>query len=202
MSDTHHLSDNPDNPDNLANERDAPHPTAQRGVLLGTPRQSQAGVGDVHLLFGAVEDLLRDLTERGGPDNHVVRVERIARSRATDFGGTTTLGIAVTARREDEILSCWVVVARLSLDPWGQPPDRPHARNQAERHREAQRLIGARFADAGFDVRLGLYRLPDDCYGFAATFGGPGDNRAPTTGATGTGRGREHDSQEDGEQHA
>jgi hypothetical protein len=61
--------------------------------------------------------------------------------------------------------------------------DRAHARTQTERHRAAQRLIGARFADAGFDVRLGLYRLPEDCYGFAATGGGLGDNTAPAPAA-------------------
>jgi hypothetical protein len=61
---------------------------------------------DVHLLFGDIEDLLGDLTEHGGPDHQIVRVERITRTRATDVGGTATLGIAVTALREAEILSC------------------------------------------------------------------------------------------------
>ncbi len=69
-------------------------------------------------------------------------------------------------------------------------------------HRDMQRLVGAIVADAGFDVRLGLYLLPEACYGFAATFGGPGDNGAPVTGATGEGRVRDQDRQEDGEHHA
>ncbi|HEV2238959.1 MAG TPA: hypothetical protein VGR57_20035, partial [Ktedonobacterales bacterium] len=49
------------------------------------------------------------------------------------------------------------------------PIDRSEARVRADRHRDAQRLIGALVADAGFDVRLGLYLLPDAAYAFAAT---------------------------------
>lgn len=123
----------------------------------------------VHLLFGAVEDLLADLTLHGAPDGGTIRVERLVRTKADSLGGAATLGIAVTARREDEVLSAWVIVGRLALDPWGQPLDRERARRAAERHRDAQHLIGALFADAGFDVRLGLYLLPEACYGFAAT---------------------------------
>ncbi len=69
----------------------------------------------------------------------------------------------------DEILSCWVIVARLGLDPWGHPVSGEATQRAAVRHRDAQRLIGALVFDAGFDVRLGLYRLPEDCYGFSAT---------------------------------
>ena len=132
-----------------------------------TRRRSRSG--DVHLLFGSVEDLLADLQQHGAPDDHTVRVERIVRTRAQQLGGTGTLGIAVTARRADEILSCWVVVGRLSLDPWGQPINRPEARAMTERHQAAQHVVAALLADAGFEVRLGLYLLPESAYGFAAT---------------------------------
>jgi hypothetical protein len=125
--------------------------------------------GVVHLLFGAVEDLLADLTVHGAPESGAVRVERLVRNRQRAMGGVATLGIAVTARRTDEILSCWVIVARLELDPWGRPLNTEARRRAATRHRDAQRLIGALVADAGFGVRLGLYRLPEDCYGLAAT---------------------------------
>jgi hypothetical protein len=125
--------------------------------------------GTVHLLFGAVEDLLADLTAHGAPDGGVVRVERLVRNRADTMGGVATLGIAVTARRADEILSCWVIVARLGLDPWGRPVSGEAAQRAARRHHEAQRLIGALVADAGFDLRMGLYQLPEDCYTLAAT---------------------------------
>ena len=192
MSDTNNISDN------IPNERD--HPTVHRNMPGSTRRRSHAG--DVHLLFGAVEDLLTDLVERGAPEGNIVRIKQIVRTRPSDIGGTATLGITVTARREDEILSSWVVVGRLALDPWGQPMDRTHAHAVAQRHRDMQRLIGALLADAGFDVRLGLYLLPEACYGFAATFGGPGDNGTPATGATGEGRVRDQDRQEGGEHHA
>ncbi|HEU5422365.1 MAG TPA: hypothetical protein VFU72_02395 [Nitrolancea sp.] len=132
------------------------------------PRRSDAA-RHANLLFGSVEDLLADLIERGAPDGRVVRIERAVRNNVRQTGGSATLGVAVTARREDEVLSCWVVVSRLSLDPWGQPTDRTRASALTARHHDAQRIIGALFADAGFDVRLGLYRLPDDCYRFAAT---------------------------------
>lgn len=125
--------------------------------------------GEVHLLFGAVEDMLADLRQHGAPDDQTVRVERIVRTRPHQLGGNATLGITVTARRADEILSCWVVVGRLSLDPWGQPMNRSDAHAAAERHRTAQHVVGALVADAGFEVRLGLYLLPDSAYGFAAT---------------------------------
>ena len=125
--------------------------------------------GAVHLLFGAVENLLTDLTAHGAPDGGVVRVERLVRNRADTMGGAATMGIAVTARRADEILSCWVIVARLGLDPWGRPVSGEAAQRAARRHHDAQRLIGALVADAGFDVRLGLYQLPEDCYTLAAT---------------------------------
>ena len=132
------------------------------------PRRSNV-TRHANLLFGSVEDLLADLIERGAPDGRVVRIERVVRNNVRQTGVTATLGVAVTARREDEVLSCWVVVGRLSLDPWGQPTDRTRASALTSRHHEAQRIIGALFADAGFDVRLGLYRLPEDCYRFAAT---------------------------------
>lgn len=139
------------------------HPTRRRRTRV----DPQTGM--VHLTFGAVEELLADLTPHGAPDGGVVRVERLVRTKADTMGGTATLGIAVTARREDEVLSAWLIVGRLALDPWGRPLDRERARRAAERHRDAQHLVGALFADAGFDIRLGLYLLPEACYGFAAT---------------------------------
>ncbi|MEO7075869.1 MAG: hypothetical protein ABI068_11260 [Ktedonobacterales bacterium] len=122
-----------------------------------------------HILFGAVEDVLADLHEQGAPDGNIVRVERLVRNRQHTMGGVATQGVLITARRNDEVLSAWVVVGRLSLDPRGQPLDHERARASAERHREAQRVIGAQVADAGFAVRTGLYLLPDAGYGFAAT---------------------------------
>lgn len=129
----------------------------------------KAPTGTIHVAFGAVEDLLADLTLNGAPDGGVVRVERLVRTKADAMGGTATLGIAVTARREDEVLSAWVIVGRLALDPWGQPIDRERARRATVRHCDAQHLVGALFADAGFEVRLGLYLLPEACFGFSAT---------------------------------
>src|SRR5689334_4508425 len=145
------------------------------------PRRPRA-TRNAHLMFGSVEDLLADLIERGAPDGRVVRIERVVRNNVRQTGGGATLGVAVTARRKDEVLSCWVVVGRLSLDPWGQPTDRTRASALTARHHEAQRIIGALCADAGFDVRLGLYRLPDDCYRFAATCAAL-DQQATTTAA-------------------
>lgn len=146
-------------------------PASQEAPVRGAPPRERRRTrsGEVHLLFGAVEDLLSDLRQHGAPDDQTVRVERIVRTRPHQLGGNATLGITVTARRADEILSCWVVVGRLSLDPWGQPMNRPEAHVVAERHRTAQHVVGALVADAGFEVRLGLYLLPDSAYGFAAT---------------------------------
>lgn len=135
------------------------------------PARAQRGRrrGPTQLLFGAVEDLLADLVEQGGPDDQVVRVERIVRTQAGPSGGTATLGVAVTARRADDVLACWAVAERLALDPGGQPLDRAHARTLTAHHQEAQHLIGALVADAGFAVRLGLCRFPEHCDRFAAT---------------------------------
>lgn len=144
-------------------------PTRSMGTTRRRAEATKALTGTVHVAFGAVEDLLADLTLNGAPDGGVVRVERLVRTKADAMGGTATLGIAVTARREDEVLSAWVIVGRLALDPWGQPLDRERARRATARHRDAQHLVGALFADAGFEVRLGLYLLPEACFGFAAT---------------------------------
>ena len=149
-----------------------PEPTLPVRVTKRAPvhrRHVERRTGVVHLLFGAVEDLLADLVTHGAPDGNTVRVERLVRTKVRAMGGAATLGIAITARRADEILSCWVIVARLELDPWGGPVRAEVARRAAVRHREAQHVIGALAADAGFDVRLGLYQLPEDCYGLAAT---------------------------------
>jgi len=144
-------------------------PTRSMGTTRRRAEATKALTGTVHVTFGAVEDLLADLTLNGAPDGGVVRVERLARTKTEAMGGTATLGIAVTARREDEVLSAWVIVGRLALDPWGQAIDRERARRLTARHRDAQHLVGALFADAGFEVRLGLYLLPEACFGFAAT---------------------------------
>ena len=144
-------------------------PTRSMGAARRRADAPKNRTGTVHVTFGAVEELLADLTLNGAPDGGVVRVERLVRTKADAMGGTATLGIAVTARREDEVLSAWVIVGRLALDPWGQPIDRERARRATARHRDAQHLVGALFADAGFEVRLGLYLLPEACFGFAAT---------------------------------
>lgn len=134
------------------------------------PPATTAGASSTqHILFGSVEDVLADLHDRGAPDGNVVRVERLVRTRQHTMGGVATQGVLLTARRDDEVLSAWVIVGRLALDPWGQPLDPERARASAERHRDAQRVIGAQVADAGFAVRTGLYLLPDAGYGFAAT---------------------------------
>ncbi|HZC06236.1 MAG TPA: hypothetical protein VE338_11415 [Ktedonobacterales bacterium] len=114
--------------------------------------------------------MLDDLREHGAPEGDIVHVERIVRTRAAEgAGGVATQGVLVTARRADEILSAWVVVGRVALDPWGQPLDQERAKRQTQRHQEAQRVIGAQVADAGYAVRTGLYLLPDAGYSFAAT---------------------------------
>lgn len=122
-----------------------------------------------HILFGAVEDLLTDLQDHGAPDGNIVRVERLVRTRQHTMGGVARQGVLITARRNDEVLSAWVIVGRLALDPWEQPLDHARAKASAERHRDAQRVIGAQVVDAGFAVRTGLYLLPDAGFGFAAT---------------------------------
>ena len=102
------------------------------------PGATPGAAASVHLLFGAVEDLLDDLREHGTPEGNIVRVERIVRTRATEVAGAVaTQGVLVTARRADEVLSAWVVVGRLALDPRGQPLDRnaPSARRSVTRRR-------------------------------------------------------------------
>lgn len=165
-------------------------PTRSIGTMRRRADAPKALTGTIHVAFGAVEDLLADLTLNGAPDGGVVRVERLVRTKTEAMGGTATLGIAVTARREDEVLSAWVIVGRLALDPWGQPLDRERARRATTRHRDAQHLVGALFADAGFEVRLGLYLLPEACFGFAATcdtldaLAAPSALAAPTSSTT------------------
>lgn len=139
------------------------HPIASRASV-----HSSKGAGP-HLLFGSVEDLLDDLRACGAPDGNVVRVERLVRTRVHQYSGTATLGVALTARRGDEILSAWVVVARVALDPWGQPVSRDTARQAGQRHRDVQRTLAAFVADAGFVPRDGLYLLTEECYGYQAT---------------------------------
>jgi hypothetical protein len=206
----------PDHPDEATDEAVTEAveqgPTLTQASSTGRPprtpfqrRRVDRVTGTVHLFFGAVEDLLADLTVHGAPDDRVVRVERLVRTRPHTMGGVATLGIAVTARRADEVLSCWVIVARLELDPWGWPLSTEAGRKSAVRHRDAQRLIGALAADAGFDVRLGLYQLPEDCYGFAATCDALhtlhdqpyGVEQVPADRGGGTGDQEEREEQED-----
>lgn len=146
----------------------APGNEAKSESSLHRPRRPRA-TRTAHLLFGSVEDLLADLSERGAPDGRVVCIERVVRNNVPETDGIATLGIAITARREDEVLSCWVIVGRFALDPWGQPTDQTRASALTARHHDAQRIIAALITDAGFDVRVGLYRVPEDCYYFAAT---------------------------------
>lgn len=185
MSDTQHTNDT-----GMPNDTSVPNVNASQGGaqphkrsrVPRLPRRPGAS-RTAHLLFGSVEDLLADLIERGAPDDRVVRIERIVRNNVREMGSTAALGIAVTACRENEVLSCWVIVGRLALDPWGQPTDRTRASALTARHHEAQRIIAALFADAGFDVRLGLYRLPEDCYRFAATCTALEQRATPATAA-------------------
>jgi hypothetical protein len=116
--------------------------------------------GSIHLLFGSVEELLADLAASGGPEGGIVRVERLVRSQSATLGGTATFGIALTARRATEIsevLSAWVIVARVALDPWGRPVSPTQAQEARRRHHEAQRLLSALVADAGYTPRSGIY---------------------------------------------
>lgn len=176
-----------------------------RSGQKGTPharRHARQGaeIGEaVHLLFGSLEDLLADLEESGPPEGNFVRVERLVRSRSHTMGGTATLGVAVTARREDEILSVWVIVARLALDPWGQPLSLEHARAATARHHDAQHVLAAVVADAGFDVRGGLYLLAEACYGLDASAAvlASGAKTNPPAGAD-----EEHEGDAEEEQHA
>ncbi|HEX8727497.1 MAG TPA: hypothetical protein VF739_02685, partial [Ktedonobacterales bacterium] len=128
--------------------------------------------GSVHLLFGSVEELLADLAASGGPEGGFVRVERLVRLLSTALGGTATFGVAITARRATEItevLSAWVIVARVALDPWGRPVSPSQAQEARRGHREAQNLLSAFVADAGYTPRSGMYLLSEACYGFTAT---------------------------------
>lgn len=161
---------NPNQQPSLPDEPQAPPdaptpPPALSAAIAGasSPQHTQ------HILFGSVEDLLADMQDQGVPEGNIVRVERLVRTRQHTMGGVATQGVLITARRNDEVLSAWVIVGRLALDPWGQPLDHERARASAERHRDAQRMIGAQVADAGFAVRTGFYLLPDAGYGVAAT---------------------------------
>jgi len=154
----------------MRSETASPSARANEVCVPAAPASVATGAAEAqHILFGSVEDLLADLQDRGAPDGHIVRVERLVRSRRQSAGGVATQGVLVTARRHDEVLSAWVIVGRLALDPQGQPQDQERARTSAQRHHDAQRVIGAQVADAGFAVRTGLYLLPDAGYGFAAT---------------------------------
>lgn len=181
------------------------HAPGTSGEPHGSPqvhrhtRTDDDPAGVVHLLFGSLEDLLADLDVNGAPEENLVRVERLVRSRTHSVGGTATLGIAITARRMDEILSAWIIVARLSLDPWGQPLSTAEARAVTVRHREAQRVLAAFVVDAGFAVRGGLYLLSEGCYGLNASAAALA---ASTPDAPDAPNARESAQRKEGEEHA
>ncbi|MGH2502715.1 MAG: hypothetical protein ACRDID_09395 [Ktedonobacterales bacterium] len=128
--------------------------------------------GSAHLLFGSVEELLADLAASGGPEGGIVRVERLVRTQPTALGGTAIFGVTITARRANElseVLSAWVIIARVTLDLRGQAISTPQAQDAARQHHETQRLISALVADAGYAPRSGVYLLSDGCYSFTAT---------------------------------
>ncbi|HZC04327.1 MAG TPA: hypothetical protein VE338_01690 [Ktedonobacterales bacterium] len=159
-----------------ANLIDVQHPqhTAHQADEAHTGHRTSAypADGSVHLLFGSVEELLADLAASGGPEGGIVRVERLVRSQPAALGGTATFGVVLTARRATEIsevLSAWVIVARVALDPWGRPVSPTQAQEARRRHHEAQRLLSAFVADAGYTPRSGTYLLSEACYGFTAT---------------------------------
>lgn len=189
-----HESDKPHAPENASGRHGNPH--VHRHARI---HDDSADV--VHLLFGSLEDLLADLAGNGEPEGNIVRVERLVRSRSHTAGGTATLGIAVTARRVDEILSVWVIVARLALDPWGHPLSAAEARAAADRHRQAQQMLAAFVADAGFEVRGGLYLLSEGCYGLNASAAALA-SRPDTSRTTGTGDAEAGTERTGGEEHA
>lgn len=158
-------------PDDPHQHEPSPIPqTTRHGTQTSDPADDCPPEGGAHLLFGSVEEMLADLAASGGPEGGVVRVERLVRTQPTTLGGIATFGVVVTARRAHELsetLSAWVIVAHVTLDLHGQPI--VPAQEAARRHHEAQRLISALVADAGYTPRSGVYLLSDGCYGFTAT---------------------------------
>lgn len=165
-----HLPDDP-RPSGPSERPHSPH-SASRMTRTTRGADHCPPEGSAHLLFGSVEELLADLAASGEPEGGVVRVERLVRTQPTALGGDATLGIAVTARRANElseVLSAWVIIARMALDPRGHPLAIEQAQEAARRHHEAQRLISAQIADAGYAPRSGMHLLSDGCYAFTAT---------------------------------
>lgn len=122
-----------------------------------------------HILFGSLERLLEDLATVGAPDRGTVRAARLSRRQMGEFGGTTFHGVAVTARRDDEILSAWIVVARETLDPSGRPFDEAHHAEAIARWQDIYERIAALIAEKGYTVVDGVYLLPDACFDLGAT---------------------------------
>lgn len=160
-------------PDDRQQQGSSPIPrTTRRVPQTRQPSERCPPEGSRHLLFGSVEELLADLTASGGPEGGIVRVERLVRTQPNTLGGVATFGVAVTAQRASElseVLSAWVIVARVTLDLQGQPLAPAQAQAAARRHHDAQRLISALVADAGYTPRSGVYLLSDGCYTFTAT---------------------------------
>ena len=164
MTDQHRPDESPQHTAHQADEAHAGH---REHRIRACPTD-----GSVHLLFGSVEELLADLAASGGPEGGIVRVERLVRSQPAALGGTATFGVALTARRATEIsevLSAWVIVARVALDPWGRPVSPTQAQEVRRRHHEAQHLLSAFVVEAGYTPRSGMYLLREACYGFTAT---------------------------------
>lgn len=165
-----YLPDDP-RPSEPSDSPHSPH-SAPRVTRTGRGADHCPPEGSAYLLFGSVEELLADLADSGGSEGGVVRVERLIRTQPSALGGDATFGIAITARRANElseILSAWVIVGRVALDPRGKPLAPAQAQEAARRHHEAQRLISAQVADAGYAPRSGVYLLSDGCYAFSAT---------------------------------
>ncbi len=164
MTDQHRPDESPQH---TAHQADEAHTGHREHRICACPTD-----GSVHLLFGSVEELLADLAASGGPEDGIVRVERLVRSQPAALGGTATFGVALTAWRAmeiSEVLSAWVLVARVALDPWGHPVSPTQAQEARRRHHEAQNLLSAFVADAGYSPRSGMYLLSEACYGFTAT---------------------------------
>ena len=160
-------------PNDLQQHKPSPNPHAARHeTQTSDPPNDCLPEGGAHLLFGSVEELLADLAASGGPEGGIVHIERLVRTQPATLGGIATFGVVVTARRAHELsetLSAWVIVARVTLDMQGQPIVPAQAQEAARRNHEAQRLISALVADAGYTPRSGVYLLSDGCYGFTAT---------------------------------
>jgi len=190
MTDQHRPDESPQHTAHQTHQADEAHAGHSEQRICACPAD-----GSVHLLFGSVEELLADLAASGGPEGGSVRVERLVRSQPASLGGTATFGVALTARRATEIsevLSAWVIVARVALDPWGRPVSPTQAQEARRRHHEAQRLLSAFVADAGYTPLRGVYLLSEACYGFTATAESLSSLTHAGTAETGASQAAEH----------